>query len=449
MSVSQRNYNIKQEIYIRIADDENEEAIEIPGESDGTMLLSSVTAQFAGACGLKYRNADTQTMRGVRLVEGTFHPPDGSWGSQLYIVVYPKDNKRKMDDTESQGIRSKRPAQKCSDLIVMGLPWETSVNDLKQYFGQFGELLKTHPETGKSKGYGFIKFADYEVQKRVTSKRHQIGGRWCDVKIPYSKQQQGQSQLSNRIFVGRVTEDMTDDDLRSYFRQFGEVTDVFVPKPFRPFAFITFDDEDVAASLCGEDHIINGVSVFTSSADPKSKSPAQNQGFNNNMGASGGGASGGFYSSGGGGFDGRNRQMRDHERGGWNRSHGGGSNPMASNSDSGGSFASNSAPSPPSFPGMPGNPNQFNMNLMNPAMLAAALGSWNQMLNGMMGAGGQMPGGATQMPMPPIHGVTSPMSGSGSSGKKQDGSGYSDNWNNNRDNSQKNNGNWQYNPYDI
>lgn len=47
--------------------------------------------------------------------------------------------------------------------------------------------LKTHPDTGKSKGYGFIKFADYEVQKRVTSKKHQIGGRWCDVKIPYSK----------------------------------------------------------------------------------------------------------------------------------------------------------------------------------------------------------------------------------------------------------------------
>lgn len=38
---------------------------------------------------------------------------------------------------------------------------------------------------------------------------------------------------------------MTDEDFRSYFRQFGEVTDVFVPKPFRPFAFITFEDEGI------------------------------------------------------------------------------------------------------------------------------------------------------------------------------------------------------------
>ena len=54
--------------------------------------------------------------------------------------------------------------------------------------------------------------------------------------------QQGQTQLSNRIFVGRATEDMTDEDFREYFQQYGEVTDVFIPKPFRPFAFVTFED---------------------------------------------------------------------------------------------------------------------------------------------------------------------------------------------------------------
>lgn len=56
-------------------------------------------------------------------------------------IFFMLDNKRKMDDTETQGIRSKRPAQKCSDLIVMGLPWETSVSELKQYFSQFGDLV--------------------------------------------------------------------------------------------------------------------------------------------------------------------------------------------------------------------------------------------------------------------------------------------------------------------
>jgi len=62
---------------------------------------------------------------------------------------------------------------------------------------------------------------------------------------------------------------MTADDLRSYFNKFGEVVDVFIPKPFRAFAFVTFADPDVAQSLCGEDHIIKGASVHVSNAAPK------------------------------------------------------------------------------------------------------------------------------------------------------------------------------------
>lgn len=50
---------------------------------------------------------------------------------------------------------------------------------------------------------------------------------------------------SRKIFVGRCTEDMTPDELRQYFMQYGEVTDVFIPKPFRAFAFVTFADDQV------------------------------------------------------------------------------------------------------------------------------------------------------------------------------------------------------------
>lgn len=52
---------------------------------------------------------------------------------------------------------------------------------------------------------------------------------------------------SRKIFVGRCTEDMTPDELRQYFMQYGEVTDVFIPKPFRAFAFVTFADDQVGA----------------------------------------------------------------------------------------------------------------------------------------------------------------------------------------------------------
>ena len=47
--------------------------------------------------------------------------------------------------------------------------------------------MKIDPLTKKSKGYGFVRFADQEVQVRVMLQRHQIDGRWCDVRIPVSK----------------------------------------------------------------------------------------------------------------------------------------------------------------------------------------------------------------------------------------------------------------------
>ncbi|XP_053547448.1 TAR DNA-binding protein 43 isoform X2 [Bombina bombina] len=259
--------------YIRVADDENEEPMEIPSEDDGTVLLSTVTAQFPGACGLRYRNPVNQCMRGVRLVEGILHAPEAGWGNLVYVVNYPKDNKRKMDETDaSSAVKIKRAVTKTSDLIVLGLPWKTTEQDLKDYFTTFGEVImvqvKKDAKTGHSKGFGFVRFTEYETQIKVMSQRHMIDGRWCDCKLPNSKSPD-EPMRSRKVFVGRCTEDMSAEELRQFFNQYGEVVDVFIPKPFRAFAFVTFADDQVAQSLCGEDLIIKGISVHVSTAEPK------------------------------------------------------------------------------------------------------------------------------------------------------------------------------------
>lgn len=260
--------------YIQVTEEEGEEAIEIPSEEDGTLLLTTLAAQFPFACGLKYRNPQSGNYRGIRLTDGKLHPPENYWGSKTFIVVFPKDNKRKGE--ECNGISSNKSkrleAKKCSDLIVLGLPWKSTEEDLKRYFSQFGELLlvqvKRDPKSGQSKGYGFIRFSKYDDQIRCMSTRHHIDGRWCDVTIPNSNEG-AQQVVSRKVFIARCTEDITADDLKNYFCQFGEVVDVFIPKPFRSFAFVTFSEPEVAQSLCGEDHIIKGVSVHVSYAAPK------------------------------------------------------------------------------------------------------------------------------------------------------------------------------------
>ncbi|KAL3859735.1 hypothetical protein ACJMK2_009933 [Sinanodonta woodiana] len=261
--------------YIQVTDDESEEPIEIPSEEDGTLLLSTLAAQFPTACGLKYRNPQTGNYRGIRLTDGNLHPPESHWGSHVYIVVFPKDNKRKGDEvTENISAKTKRVDQqkKCSDLIVLGLPWKSTEDDLRNYFSQFGELVlsqvKRDPKTGLSKGYGFIRFNKYDDQMRCMSQRHNIDGRWCDVTIPNSNEG-AQHLVSRKVFIARCTEDIKSEDLKAYFSRFGEVVDVFIPKPFRSFAFVSFADPEVAQSLCGEDHIIKGVSVHVSYAAPK------------------------------------------------------------------------------------------------------------------------------------------------------------------------------------
>ncbi len=48
--------------------------------------------------------------------------------------------------------------------------------------------VKTDFKTGKSKGFGFVQFADMETQLKVLAQQiHYIDGRNCQVKIPNSK----------------------------------------------------------------------------------------------------------------------------------------------------------------------------------------------------------------------------------------------------------------------
>ncbi|XP_032676509.1 TAR DNA-binding protein 43-like isoform X2 [Odontomachus brunneus] len=166
--------------YIQVAEDEGEEPIELPTEDDTTLLLTTLSAQFPGTCGLKYRNPESRTMRGVRLVDGRLHPPENGWGKAIYFCVFPKAKTKRMETK-----------LRCTDLIVLGLPWKTTEQNLREYFEQFGEVLmaqvKKDAKSGQSKGFGFIRFGSYESQLRCLAQRHMIDGRWCDVKVPNSK----------------------------------------------------------------------------------------------------------------------------------------------------------------------------------------------------------------------------------------------------------------------
>ena len=59
-------------------------------------------------------------------------------------------------------------------LFVGGLSWETTDSDLKKTFSAYGEVTEakviTDRETGRSRGFGFVTFAEDENAKSAISK---------------------------------------------------------------------------------------------------------------------------------------------------------------------------------------------------------------------------------------------------------------------------------------
>ena len=50
------------------------------------------------------------------------------------------DSKRKAEDTEINNSKSRKIDQKCVDLIVLGIPWKSTEEEVKRYFEKYGKL---------------------------------------------------------------------------------------------------------------------------------------------------------------------------------------------------------------------------------------------------------------------------------------------------------------------
>ena len=57
-----------------------------------------------------------------------------------------------------------------------------------------------------------------------------------------------------KLFVGRCPDTVTTDDLREYFGKFGSLSDVYIPKPFKNFAFITYACSDDGKEVIAGNH---------------------------------------------------------------------------------------------------------------------------------------------------------------------------------------------------
>lgn len=64
-------------------------------------------------------------------------------------------------------LKARTDAKKCSDLIVLGLPWKTTEQELRQYFEAFGEVLMAQVRDSVLGYFGFQILMTTAVPVRV------------------------------------------------------------------------------------------------------------------------------------------------------------------------------------------------------------------------------------------------------------------------------------------
>ena len=87
-----------------------------------------------------------------------------------------------------------------TNLYVGNLPWGTTEDELKEYFSPHGLVQKvriiTDRETGRSRGFGFVEFADgASAEKALSENGQDFGGRALRVSLA---NQQHQLRRSNK-----------------------------------------------------------------------------------------------------------------------------------------------------------------------------------------------------------------------------------------------------------
>ncbi|XP_028829998.1 heterogeneous nuclear ribonucleoprotein D-like isoform X2 [Denticeps clupeoides] len=210
---------------------------------------------------------------------------------------------------EGSKINASKNQQDDGKMFIGGLSWDTSKKDLTDYLSKFGEVLdctiKTDAMTGRSRGFGFVLFKDAESVERVLElKEHKLDGKLIDPKR--AKAVKGK-EPPKKVFVGGLSPDTTEEQIREYFATYGEIESIELPidsktNERRGFCFVTFVDENPVQKLLeNRYHTVGSGKCEIKVAQPKEvyrkqqnrsergyggRGDGYNQGYNNYYGQS-------------------------------------------------------------------------------------------------------------------------------------------------------------------
>jgi len=162
-------------------------------------------------------------------------------------------------------------------IFIGGLTHKTTTQHLRDKFGRFGSIVDAvvlrWPD-GRSRGFGYVTFADSSAAASVLKETHSLSGREVDVKraVPGT----------NKLFIGGLPQNTTSNELREHFEKFGVVSDAVVmidpaTSRSRGFGFVCFLPGQEGASAVTstlsqyDNHRMRGKWIEVKSAAPPHK----------------------------------------------------------------------------------------------------------------------------------------------------------------------------------
>ncbi|EGC35667.1 hypothetical protein DICPUDRAFT_78661 [Dictyostelium purpureum] len=208
-----------------------------------------------------------------------YNEEDGVYVEEYNDNVYNENSDGNVDECNIQ-----KTSNASGKIFVGGLLKTTSNESLRDYFSEFGVVkesivIKATEKSNKSRGFGFVTFADPTVIDSIFYLEHLIEGKRVEIRKAIPKEDMIEEPKKQKLFVGGLPKHTTPDDFKSYFSDYGEVLEynLLTEKngSVKGFGFVCFKDENINETVLNETHFILGKRVDVRIADSQNKRIAQ------------------------------------------------------------------------------------------------------------------------------------------------------------------------------
>ncbi|KAI1705207.1 RNA recognition motif domain-containing protein [Ditylenchus destructor] len=162
-------------------------------------------------------------------------------------------------DSQILTVRHTPPRRRELTLYIGNLSPRTTYESLRDHFSKYGQLtqcnVKTDPKTEQSRGFGYVTFGSQEEFERARAAHHIIDG----VEVFFKS-------LRQDLVVDSLSPNITEDSLRKFFSQYGQVQDcrIITNSVGRITGFVTMSNEkEISCALTDRPHRIDGKLVDT------------------------------------------------------------------------------------------------------------------------------------------------------------------------------------------